>query len=386
LDDLALEWSPTKRGDEKIVVLDIGQSVALAEINLRFIEGPDETTFTTGVDPETYTAIFPGVTIYGSNNEIDWELWNETAAFDNYEEVSRLRKSRVTNLVIEAELTAPNIAKRYKYFRFSFGNWEDSNQVFILSGVYFKEVNFIEQSEKVKLYERKYNISRGTVYTVNFFGEEDSLLFPDEEKSSYYLHDGFVSHIVGDSEYQTACKSRTRAASEKYEEYSYEWRERDSAIVAESKQELLFFGAQELLGDTTTYTMELPQVYSDYLGSFGLSFPTSYSLGMTTMGLSHTEFLNTYGDTTEGIPGQFHGGWMAEGHAYYPDYENVYQDTCGGIPSPWYYRRTAWTADYCYVHEHDDLGEDCKGPVSPFYVYTNTIQRLLMDPTFESIV
>ena len=360
--------------------------MALSEIALRFIEGPTDTTFTTGQREQTYTAIFPGVVIQGSNNEVDWESWEFLPPFDNYDEVSRLNRSRVTALFTAERLIAPLIAQRYRYYRLLFGPWEDDNQTLLLMNVYFKEINFKEQTERVKLYERKYNISRGTTYPINFFGEASSLLRPDEERSSYYLFEPFVSAIIGNSEYNTACKSRTRAASEKYEDYSYEWRERDSAIVAESKQELLFFGAQELLGETTTYTMELPQVYSDYLGSFGLSFPTSYSLAVTTVGLSHTEFLERYGDTTEGVPAQFHGGWMAEGHAYYPDYENVYQDTCGGIPSPWYYRRTAWTADYCYVHEHDDLGEDCKGPVSPFYVYTNTIQRLLMDPTFESIV
>jgi len=342
-----------------VLTFDIGEGISVQEFELKFYEGPFQEDLGGGI--KTYVGILPLCNIYGSKNEIDWEFI-ATISGVNYASASTRRRAVETTLSATRNPTAQNITTKYRYYRFSFGNWTESNGIFQLRTIGFKEMDFESRSETIKLYERRYYRTRGESYDFVMHGTPSySTWLQDDSYSTVYLNENRIRGIVGDSSFKVVHKCRSRAGQERYvDEDRRDFAGRGSDITSlEQKQDNFFTTAANGLAGDSSFRVVLHSTFNTYLESFGMTYPdTNCYLS------SHVPLLSEiFGPVPNS--GDI---WSAAGHHYVNDKNATHQETCGGLPSPWPFRRLAWTTDYCFMH-YDHAGGGCDQGTSPFIIY-----------------
>jgi hypothetical protein len=183
----------------------------------------------------------------------------------------------------------------------------------------------------------------------------------DDAYSTLYLYENRIREIVGDNSFKVVHKCRSRAGQERYidkDPRDYGGPGSDVSSL-EEKQENFFTTAAGGLSGDGTFRVELHSSYNTYLESFGMSYPAA-SLYLQSPAPQLSEVVGEVpnkGDI-----------WSAAGHRYVNDVNSTHQETCGGLPSPWAFRRLAWTTDYCFMH-YNHAGGGCDEGTSPFVVY-----------------
>ncbi|MCK4976590.1 MAG: hypothetical protein KAS36_06635, partial [Anaerolineales bacterium] len=195
LDETALQWVPSKRADAKEVWFNIGEGISPYNIDISFTEGRFRDDFEGG--PKNYIGVFPGCTVYGSKNETSWTSLGTLSAVD-YDTAAARRTGITTTLNFTFSATSTNIAKKYKYFKFVFGTWEEKDACLLLQKIAFKEMNFESRSETIKLYERRYYRTMGASEDFVVHGTPTySTLLRDESYSTVYLDESRIQGIIG---------------------------------------------------------------------------------------------------------------------------------------------------------------------------------------------
>jgi hypothetical protein len=359
INNRVLEWIPSKGPATKIVTFDIGQGVSINEFEFIFYDGVFNEDLGSG--SQRLVGIFPGCQIYGSRNESDWEFITSVSATD-YDNASIKRTPSETQVLAILSPISENVAKKFRYFRFNFGTWIQADAVFQLRSIGFKTMSFSSRSEIISLFERLYYKTKGTSFDFVIHGLPNySTLLPDDSKSTIYLNESRIQSITGNSSFNVAHKCRSRAGLEKHidkDPTNYAGPGSDVSIL-EQKQEDLFISASDTLDGDSEFRVTLHSTFNTYLESFGMTYPSTTFLMQSNVPLLE----NIYGE----IPNSG-DVWAAAGHRYVNDISSTHQEQCGGIPSPWPYRRQAWTTDYCFMH-YNHAGGGCDPGTSPFIVY-----------------
>ena len=359
LDDVALQWIPSKRADAKEVIFNIGDGISPYSIDISFTEGKFQDDFEGGL--KTYIGVFPGCTVYGSKNETSWTSLGTVSAVD-YDTAAARRTGITTTANVSFSPTSTNIAKKYKYFKFVFGTWEEKDACLLLQTIAFKEMNFERQSESITLYERRYYRTMGASKDFVVHGTPTySTLLQDDSYSTLYLNESRIQGIMGQSSFEVTHKCRSRAGNDKkIDKDPSDYAGPGSDIgQLEIKQSSLFDSAQSVTAGDSQFRLKLHSSFNTYLESFGMSY-VDEPLNMDSASPQLSELFGEVPNL-----GQV---WSASGHKYVNDPNNTYQDYCGGIPSPWAFRAWAWTADYCFMH-YDHGGEGCSPGTSPLIIY-----------------
>jgi hypothetical protein len=337
----------------------MGEGISLYSVDISFTEGRFRDDFEGG--PKNYIGVFSGCTIYGSKNETSWTQLGTVPVVD-YETAAARRTGITTTANVSFSATSTNIATKYKYYKFSFGTWEEKDACLLLQTIAFKEMNFESRSEIITLYERRYYRTMGDSFDFVVHGTPSySTLLQDDSYSTLYLAESRIQGIMGLNSFQVTHKCRSRGGDDKkIDKDPSDYAGPGSDIgQLEIKQNNLFDSAISTLSGDTQARLRLHSVFNTYLESFGMTYPDG-NLSMDSVSPRLDDILGAVPNL-----GQV---WSASGHKYVNDPDNTYQDYCGGIPSPWARRAWAWTADYCFMH-YDHGGEGCSPGTSPLVIY-----------------
>jgi len=221
---------------------------------------------------------------------------------------------------IDIELSPTRmITHKAEAFRVKFVMAGTEKECVAIKSVKLYYAEYESRTEKVKLWERKYNVSRGTVGDYNPDGVDRVLSFEHNKDNSgvYYLE--YVDAVTPLGSYN---KMRRIFGNEHHEdEEVISVSSPSSVVAAEKEQELLYSDAYEQEpGDSTDYKSTVPPpIKSNYL------FNNSNMSSLNGLDVTVTSEKTKWANHIENAGYQEYSLWYPQGHFYRwsPTYKTV---------------------------------------------------------------
>jgi len=234
-----------------------------------------------------------------------------------------------------------------------------------IKSIYLYNIDFVESVEKIKVYERKYNVSYGNHgdFPPHGYDSTGSLLYPlQNDKSTVYQNDtigGVIGMPNSHDEKISMNKVRGRLMKSCYPDKKalesgnvYKWEQEQKKIHDEIA----------LSGDTSfTLLSIIPPGLKSQLDDLGISFP-----------VWSCEFTNTI--VRPLIAVQRYNTYNPCGHLMIWDFQNLKHEICG-------HGNTQSTFEYAYMHACGQ--EYVSSEIDAVTAYGGTINRVLVNAFYS---